>query len=68
MGLSLDPINQVYGLRTPEGGLFSRCAGITSTTASEGQVTRYASWTVEISAELRTIVARSSGSMAPPSR
>jgi arabinofuranosyltransferase len=35
MGLSLDPINQVYGLRTPEGGLFSRCAGHTSTTASQ---------------------------------
>src|SRR5665213_1944321 len=37
MGLSLDPINPVYGLRTPEGGLFSGCAGTTSTTASQGR-------------------------------
>jgi hypothetical protein len=35
MGLSLDPIIEVYGIRPPEGGLFSRCAGLTSTTASK---------------------------------
>src|SRR5664280_3633437 len=35
MGLSLDPIIGVYGIRPLEGGLFSRCAGLTSTTASE---------------------------------
>jgi hypothetical protein len=34
MGLSLDPINQVYGISSPEGGPFRRCAGPTSTTSS----------------------------------
>jgi hypothetical protein len=33
--LSLDPINQVYGICPPEGGLFSRYAGHTSTTGSQ---------------------------------
>src|SRR5271156_6217858 len=38
MGLSLDPIIEVYEICTPESGLFGYCTGHTSTTASEPSV------------------------------